>query len=147
TEAGGVLVGLDSAETVGQGYEKILANARAYKADAEIQGVQVQQMLGGGQEVIIGTVTDPTFGKLVAFGLGGVLVEVMKDVTFRLAPTTAEEAEAMLDSVEAARMLKGVRGSEAVDRAAVADVIKRVSELVGVEPGTSELGLTPVLAA
>jgi acetyl coenzyme A synthetase (ADP forming)-like protein len=146
TEAGGVLVGLDSAEAVGRGYEKILANARAYKADAEIQGVQVQQMLGGGQEVIIGTVTDPTFGKLVAFGLGGVLVEVMKDVTFRLAPTTAEEAESMLDSIEAAQMLRGVRGSEAVDRKALAAVIKRVSELVGENPEISEMDLNPVFA-
>src|SRR6202022_3655391 len=106
-ERGGVLGGLASAEAGRNGYEQILANARAYKADAEIQGVQVQQMLGGGQEVIVGTVTDPSFGKLVAFGLGGVLVEVMKDVTFRLAPTTAEEAESMLDSIKAAQMLKG----------------------------------------
>jgi acetyl coenzyme A synthetase (ADP forming)-like protein len=146
TEVGGVLVGLDSAEAVRTGYEQILANARAYKADAEIQGVQVQQMLGGGQEVIIGTVTDPSFGKLVAFGLGGVFVEVMKDVTFRLAPTTAQEAESMLDSIKAAQMLKGVRGSEAVDRAALADVIKRVSDLVGENPEISEMDLNPVFA-
>src|SRR5258708_10722649 len=89
TEAGGVLVGVKSAEAVRSGYEQILANARAYKKDAEIEGVQVQQMLGAGQEVIIGAVTDPSFGKLVAFGLGGVLVEVLKYLTFPLAPTSA----------------------------------------------------------
>jgi acetyl coenzyme A synthetase (ADP forming)-like protein len=146
TEAGGVLVGLDNAEAVRTGFEQILANARAYRADAEIEGVQVQQMLGGGQEVIIGTVSDPSFGKLVAFGLGGVLVEVMKDVTFRLAPTSAEEAESMLDSIQAAQMLKGVRGSEAVDRTALADVVRRVSELVAENPEISEMDLNPVFA-
>ena len=88
TEAGGVLTGLASAAAVEQGYNTILANARAYKADAHILGVQVQQMLPAAQEVIVGAVTDPSFGKLVAFGLGGVLVEVMQDITFRLAPAT-----------------------------------------------------------
>jgi acetyl coenzyme A synthetase (ADP forming)-like protein len=146
TEAGGVLVGVQSAEAVRSGYEQILANARTYRKDAEIEGVQVQQMLGGGQEVIIGAVTDPSFGKLVAFGLGGVLVEVLKDVTFRLAPTSAAEAESMLDSIAAAQMLKGVRGSEPVDRKALADVIKRVSDLVSENPEISEVDLNPVFA-
>jgi acyl-CoA synthetase (NDP forming) len=71
---------------VAKGYDTIIANAKKYKADANVMGVQVQQMVMGGQEVIIGAVTDGSFGKLVAFGLGGVLVEVMKDITFRLAP-------------------------------------------------------------
>ena len=88
TDAGGVLTGLASAAAVEQGYSTILANARAYKADAHILGVQVQQMLPAAQEVIVGATTDPSFGKLVAFGLGGILVEVMQDITFRLAPTT-----------------------------------------------------------
>ena len=146
TEAGGVLVGLRSADEVSQGYDKILANARAYKADAKVVGVQVQQMLTGGQEVIIGAVTDDSFGKLVAFGLGGVLVEVMKDITFRLAPATREDALSMLDGIQAAEMLKGVRGSEAVSRDALANVIVRVSELVSDFPEITELDLNPVFA-
>src|SRR5262245_44314573 len=81
TGAGGVLVGVATAGDARKGYDTILANAKAYNASATILGVQVQQMLTGGQEVIIGAVTDPVFGKLVAFGLGGVLVEVLKDVT------------------------------------------------------------------
>ena len=89
TEAGGVLVGVKNAEDVQKGYDTLIANAKKYNAKANILGVQVQQMLAGGQEVIIGAVTDPVFGKLVAFGLGGVLVEVLKDITFRLAPATA----------------------------------------------------------
>ena len=111
TEAGGVLVGVKNAADVKAGFAKILANAKKYDRKAQILGVQVQQMVGGGQEVIIGAVTDPSFGKLVAFGLGGVLVEVMKDITFRLAPATKDDALSMLDGIAAADMLKGVRGS------------------------------------
>src|SRR6266536_1973376 len=81
TEAGGVLVGVKNADEVQKGYDTIIANAKRYDAKATLQGVQVQQMLAGGQEVIVGAVTDPSFGKLVAFGLGGVLVEVLKDIT------------------------------------------------------------------
>ena len=146
TEAGGVLVGLGSAEEVSKGYDTILSNARNYKADAKIVGVQVQQMLTGGQEVIVGAVTDASFGKLVAFGLGGVLVEVLKDITFRLAPATREDAFSMLDGIQAGEMLKGVRGSEPVSRDALVDVIVRVSELVSDFPEISELDLNPVFA-
>src|SRR6266567_4386398 len=88
TEAGGVMVGVKTAADVEKNYAAILANAKKYKSDAKIEGIQVQQMLLGGQEVIVGAVTDGSFGKLVAFGLGGVLVEVLKDITFRLAPAT-----------------------------------------------------------
>src|SRR6202162_4920094 len=86
TEAGGVMVGVKSTGEVEKGFATIMANAKKYDPKANLLGVQVQQMLLGGQEVIIGAVTDPAFGKLVAFGLGGILVEVLKDITFRLAP-------------------------------------------------------------
>jgi acetyl coenzyme A synthetase (ADP forming)-like protein len=146
TEAGGVLVGLKTPDEVRRGYDTILANAKAYKADAKVVGVQVQQMLMGGQEVIIGAVTDDSFGKLIAFGLGGVLVEVLKDITFRLAPATHEDALSMLDGLQAAEMLKGVRGSEPVNREALSDLIVRVSELVSDFPEISEMDLNPVFA-
>jgi len=146
TEAGGVLVGVSSVEEAAKGYDAIIANAKKYKADARILGVQVQQMLKGGQEVIIGAVTDNSFGKLVAFGLGGVLVEVLKDITFRLAPATREDALSMLDGIQAAEMLKGVRGSDPVDREALARLIVGVSELVSDFPEISELDLNPVFA-
>jgi acyl-CoA synthetase (NDP forming) len=89
---------------------------------AQAMLAQVQQMLAGGQEVIIGAVTDPVFGKLVAFGLGGVLVEVLKDITFRLAPATEDDALSMLDGIAAAQILKGVRGADPVNRAALARI-------------------------
>jgi acetyl coenzyme A synthetase (ADP forming)-like protein len=146
TEAGGVLVGVKSREDVSKGYDSILANAKRYKADAKIEGVQVQQMLTGGQEVIVGAVTDPSFGKLVAFGLGGVLVEVLKDVTFRLAPASKDDALSMLDGIQAAEMLKGVRGGAAVSRDALADIIVRVSRLISDFPEIDEMDLNPVFA-
>ncbi|MEJ1161854.1 acetate--CoA ligase family protein [Prosthecomicrobium sp. N25] len=146
TEAGGVLVGVKSADEVRAGYDKILANAKAYKADARIDGIQVQQMLKGGTEVIIGSITDGSFGKLVAFGLGGVLVEVLKDITFRLAPATKEDAFSMLDGIQAAEMLRGVRGGDPVNRDALAEMIVKVSKLVTDFPEIVELDLNPVFA-
>ncbi|MDT3382564.1 acetate--CoA ligase family protein [Labrys portucalensis] len=146
TEAGGVIVGVASAAEAEAAHDKILANAKAYKADARIEGIQVQQMLKGGQEVIIGAVTDDSFGKLVAFGLGGVLVEVLKDITFRLAPINRDEALSMLDGIQAAEMLKGVRGGDPVNRDALADTLARVSQLVTDFPEITELDLNPVFA-
>jgi len=146
TEAGGVLVGVDSAEAAKKGFDTIMANAKKYDAKATLQGVQVQQMLKGGQEVIVGAVTDPSFGKLVAFGLGGVLVEVLKDITFRLAPATRDDALSMLDSIAAGEILKGVRGAEAVDREALASLIVNVSQLISDFPEIAEMDLNPVFA-
>jgi acetyl coenzyme A synthetase (ADP forming)-like protein len=147
TEAGGVVVGVKNADEAATAYEQIIANAKKYKGDAKIVGVQVQQMIKGGQEVIVGAMTDDSFGKLVAFGLGGVLVEVLKDVTFRLAPATKEDAASMLDSIQAAEMLKGVRGGDAVNREAVTDIIVRVSQLVHDFPEIAEMDLNPVFAS
>ena len=146
TEAGGVVLGVKSAQEAERAYATLLAHARNYNPDAEVQGVQIQQMVGAGQEVIIGAVTDPAFGKLVAFGTGGILVEVLKDVTFRLAPTSAEDALSMLDSIAAADILRGVRGTAPVDRAALAAMIERVSHLVSDFPEIAELDLNPVFA-
>jgi acetyl coenzyme A synthetase (ADP forming)-like protein len=147
TEAGGVIVGVKSADDAATAYDTIIANAKKYKADAHIMGVQVQQMIKGGQEVIIGAMTDDSFGKLVAFGLGGVLVEVLKDVTFRLAPATKHDAESMLDGIQAAEMLKGVRGGDPVNREALSSLIVRVSQLVSDFPEISEMDLNPVFAS
>jgi acetyl coenzyme A synthetase (ADP forming)-like protein len=147
TEAGGVLVGLNSTQQVTQGFATIIENARRYNSSADILGVQIQQMLHGGQEVIIGAVTDPAFGKLVAFGLGGILVEVLKDITFRLAPASYEEALSMLDGIAAAQILRGVRGAPGVNRHALASMIERVAAMVSDFPEISELDLNPVFAS
>ncbi|GAA5142737.1 acetate--CoA ligase family protein [Pseudonocardia adelaidensis] len=146
TEAGGVKVGVSGDAEVSAAFDEIVANAKAYKSDAAIDGVQVQQLLRGGQEVIIGSTTDPTFGKVVLFGLGGVLVEVLKDVTFRLAPVDAGTARGMIDDIKAAEVLKGARGAEPADAGALADIIKRLSDLVTDFPRIREFDLNPVFA-
>src|ERR1700761_4257543 len=146
TEAGGVMVGVKNEADAEKAYDTILANAKKYKADAKIEGIQVQQMLAGGTEVIVGSITDGSFGKLVAFGLGGVLVEVLKDITFRLAPATKQDALTLLDGSPAHEMLKGVRGGDPVNREALSEVIVKVSQLVSDFPEIVELDLNPVFA-
>ncbi|MFF0400967.1 acetate--CoA ligase family protein [Streptomyces sp. NPDC005248] len=147
TDAGGVVVGVEGSAEVRAAFHRIIENVRAYAPDARIEGVQVQQLVPPGQEVIVGAVTDPTFGKVVAFGLGGVLVEVLKDITFRLAPVSADESLSMLDSIGAAEILRGVRGAAPVDRRALAEQIRRVSQLVTDFPEIAEVDLNPVIAA
>jgi len=147
TEAGGVITGVGNASEAREAYAQIVSNARKHSPNAKIDGVQVQQQLGAGaQEVIVGAVTDPGFGKLIAFGLGGVLVELIKDVTFRLAPASREDALSMLDSIQAAELLKGVRGSDPVDRDALAAILVAVSQLVTEFPEIAEVDLNPVFA-
>jgi acetyl coenzyme A synthetase (ADP forming)-like protein len=148
TDAGGVIVGVNSTADAKKAYNTILKNARAYNKKARIDGVQVQKMLSshGAQEVLVGAVTDPSFGKLVAFGLGGVLVEIMKDITFRLAPATKQDAASMLQGIQGAEILKGVRGSDPVDRQALVTIIQNVSKLVSDFPAIAEMDLNPIFA-
>ena len=146
TEAGGVVLNVRSAAEAERAYEKIVAGARAYKPDAKVAGVEIQQMLSGGQEVIVGATADPSFGKVVAFGLGGVLVEVLKDITFRLAPASRDDALSMINGIAAAEILGGVRGAAAVDKDALAAIIETVSTLAADFPEIAELDLNPVLA-
>ena len=146
TDAGGVLAGLADEAAVRAGYETVLANAKQYRPDARIDGVLVQQMAPAGLEVIVGAVTDPSFGKIVAFGIGGVLVEVLSDVTFRLAPVSDADARSMLGSIKAAKLLDGVRGGAAVNRDALAAVVRAVGRIVTDFPEISEMDLNPVIA-
>ena len=146
TEAGGVIANLAKVTDVRKAYKTIISDAKAYAPGALILGVQIQQMVSGAHEVIVGAVTDPTFGKLVAFGLGGVLVEVLKDVTFRLAPTPRDQALSMINGIGAAEILRGVRGAAAANQEALAAVICSVSQLVDEFPEISEVDLNPVFA-
>ena len=147
TEVGGVVVGVSSAAAAEAAYQKIVDAARGHAPNAKVEGVQVQEMLTGqAQEVIVGAVTDPSFGKLVAFGLGGVLVEVLKDVTFRLAPASTEDALSMLDGIQAAEVLRGVRGADPIDRDALARVVVAVSNMIADFPEIQEIDLNPIFA-
>ena len=146
TDVGGVIAGVSGEAAVLAAYESIMTSVKRHQPGARISGIQIQQQLAGGLEVIVGAVTDGSFGKLVAFGLGGVLVEVLKDITFRLAPVSNGEALSMLDSLKASQMLNGVRGGEAVNRAALADIIEKVGRAVSDFPEISELDLNPIFA-
>ena len=130
SDAGGVRVDVNSVEDVKKFYNEILANAKAYKADAEILGVVIQEMAPWGTEVILGSVNDPTFGPTVMFGLGGIFVEILKDVTFRVAPVSPDQAFKMLSDINGAPILEGARGEEPKDRKALAEVLSRYSQMI-----------------
>ena len=147
TDAGGVITDLEDVDAVRAAYTAILDNAKEYNSDASIDGVQVQAQIQDGLEVIVGATTDPVFGKLVAFGLGGTLVEVLQDITFRLAPAESADAHAMLNDISGSKILDGVRGQAGVDRTALARTIEQVSHLVNDFPEISELDLNPVFAS
>ncbi|MBX3651519.1 MAG: acetate--CoA ligase family protein [Burkholderiales bacterium] len=147
TEAKGVALNLKDAAAVRGAYEQLLANARTYKAGARIAGVLVQAMAQGDVELVIGLKRDPTFGPVVMVGLGGVLIEVFKDVVFRAAPVTEAEALRMLDELKSRAVLDGVRGKPPVDRAALARMVSAVSRFgAAAGPRLAELDLNPVLA-
>ncbi|WP_373084115.1 acetate--CoA ligase family protein [Sneathiella sp.] len=127
TEIGGVLLNLNSADDISNGFETLIDRARKAKPDARIDGVIVAQMITGGVETVMGVVCDPVFGPAVMFGLGGVFVEVLKDVTFRLAPFGLDEARRMIDEIQGRAMLDGVRGAPPSDINALADALSRLS--------------------
>ena len=148
TEAKGVKLGLKTRDEVRAAFVELAASARAYKADARLDGVIVQKMAGGGGvEVVLGLQNDPVFGPVVMAGLGGVFVEVLKDVVFRRCPVTPAEAGAMLDELRGAAMLGAVRGRPAVRREALVEAIVAVSRF-GAAAGArlAELDLNPVMA-
>lgn len=147
TEAQGVALNLHNAEAVRSALVRLTANARAYKSDARITGVLVQAMAQGDVELVIGLKRDAAFGPVVMVGLGGVLIEVFKDVVFRAAPVTEGEALRMLDELKCKVMLDGVRGRPPVNKQALAHMISAVSRLgAAAGPRLNELDLNPVLA-
>jgi len=146
TEVGGVQVNLSDAAEVRRAFEQILSLARAARPDAAVSGVLVQPMVQHGRELIVGMTRDPVFGPLVMFGLGGILVEVLRDVTFRIAPFGREEARRMMREIRGAALLDAVRGSPPADRGAVEDVLLRVARLVTDCPEIAELDVNPLMA-
>lgn len=145
SEAGGVKLRIRSPEEARKAFLEILQNAKAYKADARISGVYVEQMAQEGVEVIIGARRDARFGPTIMFGLGGTFVEVFKDVTFRVAPMWQISAEQMLTEIKAKQLLDGVRGRPASDSAAIVQCILRVAQLMVEVPLIEELDINPML--
>ena len=146
SDAGGVIVNLKTKDEVRAAYNKILENVRKFKPDAKIVGILVQEMAPSSTEIIIGSIKDPQFGPTIMFGLGGIFVELLKDVTFKVAPITAQEAAEMIVQVRAYPLLNGYRNNPAADVKAIVDVLLSVSKLVVDHPEIKELDLNPVMA-
>ena len=146
SDAGGVMVNLRSQAEVKSAYNRILENAKKYKSDAKVVGVLVEEMAKQSTEVIIGAVKDPQFGPTLMFGLGGIFVELLKDVSFRVAPIGEQEAAQMIVEVKAFPLLNGYRNTPAVDVKAIVNLLVSVSRLVMNHPEIKELDLNPVMA-
>ena len=145
SDIGGVKVGLEDAAAVTAAFNEIIANAQKAVPDASITGIAVQHMAPQGTEVIVGMTTDPQFGPVVMFGLGGIMVEVLKDVSFRVVPLAERDAEQMIDEIKGKAILDGVRGQPAADRTAIKSALLSVSEFVEQNPDVQELDLNPML--
>jgi acetate---CoA ligase (ADP-forming) len=130
SDAGGVKVNIQGETAVQEAFREIIANAKAYNPDADIHGVAVQDLAQKGTEVILGSVNDVTFGPMVMFGLGGIFVEILKDVTFRVAPVSSEQSFKMLSDINGAPILEGARGEAPKDREALAEVLSRYSQMI-----------------
>lgn len=146
TDVGGVKVGLANAEEVRDAFELMVYRAQRYLPEARIWGCLVQEMVpSGGIEVLVGMNRDPQFGPLVTFGLGGIYVETLKDVTFRVAPFSKQEAQEMLQEIRAHALLDGVRGKPPADKEALVDTLLRIGQLVQDFPEISELDINPLV--
>lgn len=145
TDVGGVRLNLKDADAVVRGFQAIDASVRRFFPNAAIQGIAVQEMVVGGKEVILGMTRDPQFGPLLMFGLGGIYVEVLKDVAFRVAPIGPDEAEGMIREIRSFPLLRGVRGEKASDLAAIVDALCRLSQLCVDFPEILELDVNPLL--
>jgi acetyltransferase len=146
SDAGGVKVNIQDEAGVRESYNTILENAKKYKADADIHGIVIQEMAPWATETIVGSVNDPTFGATLMFGLGGIFVEVLKDVTFRVAPISTKEAENMLNEIKSAPILDGVRGEAPRDKDALAKVLTNYAFMItDLADEISESDANPVL--
>jgi acetyltransferase len=145
SDAGGVKVGISNQAEAEAAYDTIIANAKKYDPKATIEGIYMVQMAGKGVEVILGATRDPKFGPLIMFGLGGIMVEVMKDVTFRLAPMWESSAANMISSIRAFDVLKGVRGAKPSDIGKIKECILRLSQMLVDNPEIKELDINPMI--
>ncbi len=146
SDVGGVKLNLKDGAAVAAAYDEIVANSKKAVANARIAGVAVQHMAPQGTEVIVGMTTDPQFGPVLMFGLGGIMVEVLKDVSFRLVPLAEKDADQMINEIKGRPVLEGVRGQPASDLKALRNTILKVSEFVEKHPEVRELDLNPVFA-
>lgn len=146
SDVGGVLININTGAEVRAGYQNIIANVRKHKSDVKIKGIFVEEFAPKGIEVIIGALKDPQFGPALMFGLGGIFVEVLKDVTFRVAPITKYDAHEMIREIKGYPILTGVRGAPPSDVNALVNILLHVSKLVIDYPVINQLDLNPVFS-
>ncbi len=139
-------MGLENDAEVKKEFEEMLQRVKNYKKDAKIVGVLIQKMAPSSTEVIIGGLKDPQFGQTLMFGLGGIFVEVLKDVTFRIAPISSKDAREMIREIKAYPILKGYRGQPAVDEEAIINILLNTSRLMMEHPEINQLDLNPIMA-
>jgi acetyltransferase len=147
SDLGGIRVGIQDPDELDAAYDDMMTRVRRRLPEAIIWGVTIQEMIPPGREVIIGVNRDPSFGPLLMFGLGGIYVEVLKDVTFRLCPVSREDAKQMITEIRAFGLLRGARGEHPADLEAVADAIVRISALATDFPEITELDVNPLIVA
>ncbi|MFC1949000.1 acetate--CoA ligase family protein [Chloroflexota bacterium] len=146
SDAGGVKLDLKTVEQVGKAYDDIMKSIKKLHPEAKILGVSVQKMARPGVEVIIGMSKDAQFGPVLMFGLGGILVEILKDVSFRIVPLERRDAREMIREIKGYPVLEGYRGQEAVDVANLEEILLKVSSFVEKHPEVEELDINPVIA-
>ena len=145
SDAGGVRLNLSTKEEVKKAFRRIIHNAKAYNPDAEIHGIMVSPMAKPGIEIIIGTKIDDQFGPIIMFGLGGIMVEVLKDVSFRVLPISPRSARHMMEDIRSTPILNGIRGNPPYDKSAIRKLLLLCSEMVEAYPDISEMDLNPVI--
>jgi len=146
TDAGGVRLDIRSLQELRKAYREVTRSAREYRPDACILGIDVEEMVLPGVEVIIGGIRDPQFGPVVMCGLGGIFVETIRDVVFEIAPVTCNGARRMLESIKGYPVLKGIRGRQGVDLESLTKVIVSISEVIASHPEIGEIELNPLMA-
>ena len=146
SDVGGVALNLASADEVGAAFERVIASAKQHEPGATIDGVAVQRMEKPGIEVIVGMTTDAQFGPVMMFGLGGVMVEILKDVAFRVVPINDRDARQMIHEIKGFPLLEGYRGSDPADLGQLQALLLKVSSFIEQHPEVAELDLNPVFA-
>jgi acyl-CoA synthetase (NDP forming) len=145
SDAGGVLINIKDEKGLREGYNTILKNVKRNVPDAKITGILVQEMAPSGTEVIVGSTNDPTFGPTIMFGLGGIFVEILKDVSFRLAPITRTDADEMVKEINAYKILEGARGMPPADQETIVGILLATSKMLMECPEIKELDMNPVI--
>jgi acyl-CoA synthetase (NDP forming) len=145
SDAGGIKLDLKDEKEVRGAFEEIVANAARITTRDRVLGTLISPMVAGGQECIIGMIRDPQFGPVIMFGLGGIFVEVLKDVSFRVAPLAEEDIDEMIKEIKGYRILTGIRGAKPSDIDAIKNILARVSEIAMDNPQIKEIDLNPVI--